>query len=202
VPAEVPRRCRRRCRGGAGGGAAEVPAEVPRRLSPYGSCPHVEDTWTAAQFLPDRPPRPLIIPCTVTRHRVNPPHHGLMRLLLLLVLSAAAFAESPRSYFVTAGPSWASLGVGITPGSYLYTLVERGKMTQGYAKVLATHDRFSLVALGDAGVSTADGATFAGGASVTYDISRWVKVKKTFAIITVKASDAGTRLYFGLGKNF
>jgi len=160
----------------------------------------------------------------------------LLTIALCLMFALAAFAQTPTvapaaasepqpQYFLAAGAGfnhyvvpqasgWMTFGAKVGDGSYTYTTVtmtgKSSSLSAGYARVLIQQDNFTLMALGDAGVTSGEGnvgGAFAGGGSLSYDISKWTHVPKTFAVATVKVlktslNDVQPVFCFGIGKAF
>jgi len=160
----------------------------------------------------------------------------LATIALCLLSAVAALAQAPTvpsgpvsepqpQYFLAAGAGfnhytvpqasgWMTFGAKVGDGNYTYTTVtmtgKSSSMSVGYARVLIQQDSFTLMALGDAGVTSGEGnvgGAFAGGGSLSYDVSKWTHVPKTFAVATVKVlktslNDVQPVFCFGIGKAF
>ena len=161
---------------------------------------------------------------------------ALLTAVLCLLIATACFAQDAAQpsapsiayqpqYWLAAGAGfnkyaspqangWLTFGVRVGDASYTYTTVSmtsvNSTLSAGYARILIEQDRFTLMALGDAGVSSGSGnvgGAFSGGGALAYDISRWTKIPRTYAVATVKVlktslNDVQPVFGFGIGKAF
>lgn len=144
---------------------------------------------------------------------------------LLLSCGLSAQGADPPKYFVAAGAGWnhysrpqasgwLTFGAQISGSNYGYSVLtmtsQHATMGAGYARLLASHDGFTLFGLGDMGIITGlgeVGGSFTGGSAVSYDISRWTKIPKTFAIVSVKVrkttlNEVEPTFHFGVGMSW
>lgn len=148
----------------------------------------------------------------------------LVKVALILGFAVSAFAQDPK-YFVGAGmgfnnydkpqsTGFMTFAVNVAPGQYTTTTMElTGKTSSvraGYERVLAKSGNVTLLAKGDAGVTTSAGnvgGSYSGGGTLLYDCSKWTKTPGTYFIGSVSATKSSLEnvkptFYFGFGKSF
>jgi hypothetical protein len=134
-------------------------------------------------------------------------------LFLLLFLAPSAFPQTAPDYFVGAGGStgsavqgWVTFGARLASVNVLsLTTIEIGGpsvLRTGFATVLKTSGRMSLIALADAGATPVPpvNGSFSGGGILTYD------VRGVTAIAGIRVESVGSSVspvfYFGIGRKF
>ncbi len=133
-------------------------------------------------------------------------------VLLLLLLAALAAAQSPApepEHWVGAGVGWnhhsapqalgwMTFGARIAPRIYSFSTLDmtsaRASLRTGVARLLSHRDGFTLLGIADAGMAAGGGdaaAAISGGVAVAYDIDRWTRIPRSFALFNVRVVKTG-----------
>lgn len=144
---------------------------------------------------------------------------------LLVMLFAFAGLGLAQDYWMATGAGfnqyadkqvsgWVSFGVKMADKTYSYTTVETtaaGSSTRtGVAQLMVQRAGLKVMALGDAGSVTKDGAlgaAYSGGGVIAYDLSKVFKISGLHAVFTVRALNGSViglqpAFAFGFGKAF